>query len=161
MPTVDGANTAATNGVVLGNGGATDRMAGGSGNDRLQGMGSQNYYYGGEGNDTFIIGQRYLDTSKAIDPTSTVTYGQAANVISDMGGAGGWQADGNDFIAFSGFAAGSSITQMSSGSSATANAPNAVAFYYDLFDAGTNNHYLLVVNSVNGKALGAGDYAFY
>lgn len=149
-------------GIVQGNGGATDYVAGGSGNDKLQGNAAFNQMYGGEGNDTFIL------TAKAAYGTNGTSPGAVqgeSNVftdqfayITDFGGAGGYSASNNDFLAFSGFGKASTLTLVSTHDSGT---PGAVLLQYSLTDSNTGAVFNILINSVNGKTLGAGDFAFY
>jgi Ca2+-binding RTX toxin-like protein len=145
------AATPDSHGVVYGSG-ATETLAGGSGNDILQGGAGVDAYYGGAGNDTFIL--------KASDFSSSDHGVQA--VIYDFGGAGGWSATNNDFIALEGFGAGSTITldHVGTPDAATA-AQGASLLYYDIHDTATGNTYEILVKSMDGHQLAAGDYNFY
>lgn len=155
MATVDGVLTAPdSHGVIQGNGGEQDRLAGGSGNDRLQGHAAVNQYYGGAGNDTFIFSHKFAIESGAHQGQSLAAGDQYA-YVTDFAGAG--QA-GGDFITFSGKEwDASSLTLQQTGTSGT---PGAALYYYTIAD--TDGHvFNFAVNSLSGKALGAGDFNFY
>ena len=155
MATVDGVVTAPDiHGVVQGNGGAVDKLAGGSGNDRLEGHAAFNQYYGGAGDDTFIFSHKFAVESGAHQGQSTNFADQYA-YITDFAGAG---QVGGDFIAFSGKDWDqSSLTLEHTGTSGT---PGATLFYYSIAD--NDGHvFNFMVNSLSGQALGAGDFNFY
>lgn len=154
----DGTATAADiRGITQGDGGAMDRVStsGGDGNEKLQGNSGSNKFYGGDGSDTFIVsakGAAMASQGASLDFDDQFCY------FNDFQGAGGWSATNNDFIAFSGFGAGSYITLTHTGDSGTA---GASLYYYTITDGVSGDVVNFVVNSINGKALGAGDYAFY
>lgn len=128
------------------NGGSgTDHIDGGAGNDYINGHEGNNLLYGGAGNDTFVISLKDLAAG-------------ATNYIQDFGGAGGWNAGANDFLALTGFSAGSTLT------ATTIHAPDAkgyVLITYTLHDAATNTDYTFLLNSTSAKVLGATDYQWY
>lgn len=158
MARVDGNNQGAdSHGVVQGNGGASDRLStsGGSGKDTLEGHAAFNQYYGGEGSDTFILSAKF--SAQAHQGASTAFADQYA-YIADFQGAGGYSATNNDFLAFSGFGAGTHLDLVHTGVSGT---PGAALYYYTITDGVTGAVVNFEINSVNGRALGAGDYAFY
>ncbi len=134
---------------------ASDKMAGTGGNDKLQGNGGGDVYFGGAGNDTFIIKASALIGG----PTSTSNI-NATDVIFDFGGAGGWAASNNDFIALVGFGAGSTITFANYGHNADTTV-NMQLQYYTVHDTTTGMDATIFVKSVNGMKLVAGDFAFY
>ena len=156
--TVDGTKTAAdAHGVIQGNGGAIDKIAGAAGGDRLEGHAAFNQYYGGAGNDTFIISHQMAVRAGAHEGASTKFADEFA-YITDFGGAGGWTSTNNDFVAFTGFSAGSTLTLVSDHASGKA---GAHLLQYTITDAASGDVFNVLINSVNGKALGKGDYAFY
>ncbi len=156
MPaTVNGVPTAPdANGITQGTA-ASDKLAGTGGNDKLQGNGGGDVYYGGAGNDTFIIKASALIGG----PTSTSNI-NATDVIFDFGGAGGWVATNNDFIALVGFGAGSTISFAKYGANADTTV-NMHLQYYTVHDTTSGMDATIFVNSVNGNKLTAGDFAFY
>lgn len=159
MATVDGSVVKPdANGVIQGNGGDVDKMAGGSGNDKLEGHADFNQYYGGAGNDTFILAAKFGQTT---DAPTTVFADQAAYITDFQNASGGTNpanAPGDhDFIALTGFGEGSSVHLDHVGTSGT---NGATLYYYNIYDTHTGNYYNFLVNSLNGKALGAGDFAF-
>lgn len=130
-------------------------ISGTSGNDKLEGTGGNDLYYGGAGNDTFIV------TAASLAASTSVTNGiHAEAVIYDFGGAGGWSATNNDFLALEGFGAGSTLTFARYGGNADGSA-NTTYQYYTVHSASTGADYTIFVHSVDGKLLGAGDYNFY
>ncbi len=156
MATVDGLSTFVdANGIVQGDGGASDKIAGGAGNDRLEGHSAFTQYYGGAGSDTFILGAKFADL--AHQGASTVFADQFA-YVADFQGAGGWSATNNDFLALSGFGAGSHLDLVHTGVSGST---GATLYYYTITDGVTGHVVNFEINSTNGHALAAGDYAFY
>ncbi|MCK2057142.1 hypothetical protein [Methylobacterium sp. 37f] len=162
MATVDGQAVAPdAHGKIQGNGGDVDKMAGDSGNNQLQGHADFNQYYGGAGNDTFVLAAKYGQTTDA----ATRDFSKLATYITDFHGADGDVANsGNfgehDFINLSGFGEGSQVKMV--GEAATqANSGAAKVYYYSIFDTHTGDHYNFAVNSLNGKALGEHDFNFY
>lgn len=139
-------------GVVQGNGGAVDRISGGSGKDALQGHAAFNQYFGGSGDDGFIISDRFAVAAGAHDGAST-KYSDQFAVIFDFEGAG---MVGGDFIALTGFTPGS-LHLLGSSASST---PGANTYYYSVSD-NSGHTFNLMVNSLDGKALAAGDFSFY
>lgn len=137
--------------------GASDssKLAGTDGSDKLQGNGGGDVYYGGAGNDTFII-----KAADLISGPSQVNNIAATDVIFDFGGAGGWGASNNDFIALVGFGAGSTATFSHYGHNADTSV-NSNYQFYTVHDTTTGTDTTIFVNSLNGKLLGAGDFAFY
>lgn len=158
MATVDGVVTAPdAHGVVQGNGGASDKMAGGSGSDKLEGHAAFNQYFGGAGDDTFIISDKFANESGAHDGQSLAFADQYA-YIADFHGAGQSNGTGeNDFIAFSGDWNPASLTLEHTGTSGTG---GAVLYWYSVQD-NTGHTFNFMVNSLNGDALSAGDFQFY
>lgn len=128
---------------------------GGSTNDKLSsglstGASYKDFqqFYGGAGNDTFIL--------KAKDFGGATQYG-VSKYITDFQGAGGHSATSNDFLGLSGFGAGSSLSLVDSKPGTGAN----VILTYEITDGVSGATFKILVNSVNGQELGAGDYAFY
>ena len=145
-------------GIAHGDGGAKDTLSGTTGGDKLQGAATFNQYYGSAGNDTFIISAK---TTNLAHEGATTTFTDQAFYITDYGGAGGWSSSNNDFIAFSGFGAGTHIDLVKTSLNHSVNAPNAVLCYYTITDGVTGDVHNFMVNSTNGHVLGAGDFAFY
>lgn len=128
----------------------TNYLSGGIGNDLLQAGTGKNFMLGGvspniaalSGKDTFVV------SLKALQAGAEVT-------IYDFGGAGGYNALDNDFLALTGFSAGSSITSVVDSTAA----PDLA--YYTIHDAASAADYLIAIRSTNGNHLGAGDFNFY
>lgn len=162
MATVDGVTTAPdANGVIQGAPGQTQvdgnqKLAGGTGNDKLEGHGDFNQYYGGAGNDTFILSAKFGQTTD----TATKDFGSLAAYITDFHGAGEGSVIGheNDFLAFSGFGANSTLELLGAGKSGSGG--DAKLYYYSILDSNTGQHYNFEINSLNGKALSTQDYHF-
>lgn len=161
MATVDGVVTApSAQGIIQGNGGAEDRLAGGSGNDQLQGQAAFNQYYGGAGNDTFILSAKFAELAGAHQGQSLDFTDQFA-YITDFQGAG---VSGGDFIRFQGGLVGgtnvtwdaSSLTLEHTG----ATSASGTLYYYSVADT-AGHTFNFIINSVNHNALGAGDFNFY
>lgn len=127
-------------GAHLDGGAGTDNLNGGKGNDILQGGKGNDYMYGGGGNDTFLWLGSELDGS--------------TDKIFDFGGAG--EASG-DRLTFQGMGQGSSLSLLGQ----TNGVDGHVIYKYDLFDTATGKHNVISIESVNGKALTDGDFAFY
>jgi hypothetical protein len=127
----------------VGTAGDVDHIAGLAGDDDLIPRGaSQNYLLGGDGNDAFIIKAKDLDAG-------------AHDTIYDFGGAGGWIAGNNDFLALTGFGAGSSITSVVDSTKVDGLA------YYTVHSTTFNEDFVISIASTNGQHLAAGDFAFY
>ncbi|HZU62892.1 MAG TPA: hypothetical protein VFF98_04355 [Novosphingobium sp.] len=155
MATVNGVTVAAdTWGVVVGTGNG-DHISGGSGNDTLEGTGGNDIYYGGAGNDTFIITASSLAAS-----SGTTDNINALAVIFDFQGAGTWTSTNNDFLALTGFGAGSTLTFDHYGGTQTG-ALDVTQQYYTVHDTTTGNNYTIYIHSLDGSQIKAGDYAFY
>ena len=160
---VDGvAATPDVHGVVDGNGGAVDKISGavvgGVGqNDKLEGEAAFNQYYGGAGNDTFIISDKMAIQAGAHNGQSTAFANQFA-YISDFQKAGPNGSTGDhDFIAFTGNWIANSLHLTHTGSTS---ASGATLYYYSVSDT-TGHTFNIEINSLDGKALGAGDFKFY
>lgn len=153
MATVDGVTTGPDKyGIVQGNGGTEDRMAGGAGKDILQGHAKFNQYYGGGGDDTFKLVAKFAVAEGTHDGASLKFADQFA-YITDFAGAG---VAGGDFMAFDGFD-GTTLTQTHVGDSGTA---GAKLYYYSVEDY-AGHTFNFMVNSLNGNALTAADMGFY
>jgi len=154
MSTVDGVVKGPdAHGVVQGDGGAVDRMAGDSGSNRLEGHATLNLYFGGAGNDTFIIADKFAVAGGAVNHSTTV-FDEQTSYVNDFHGAGTSTGE-QDFIAFQDYLPGS-LTLDHTGKSGT---PGAVLYYYEVTDVAGNIHNV-IVNSLNGNPLGAGDFNF-
>ncbi|UFN50975.1 hypothetical protein LPC08_10345 [Roseomonas sp. OT10] len=132
----------------------SDKVTGTSGKDILQSGNSdgsantaQQQFFGGEGSDTFILRMKDF-----------VTDGDFYNkYVSDFQGAGGWSATNNDFVAFTGFGSGATLELVGE-----AGVPEGYVGSLLKYTVHTSTgDYNLLIHSVDGKALGAGDYAFY
>ena len=158
MAMTDGMNKSAdSHGITQGDGGAMDRMStsGGSGKDTLQGHSGHDKYYGGDGSDTFILSAK----SAALGHQgASLGFDDQFAYMADFQGAGSYSATNNDFLAFSGFGAGSHIDLVHTGTSGSV---GAVLYYYTITDGVSGAVVNFAINSTNGHALSAGDYAFY
>lgn len=133
-------------------------LHGTSGHDMLYSTGGDPTYYGGAGNDAFVIS---LATLKHSDGD---TYGgtiKADAAILDFGGAGGWSATNNDFLALTGFSAGSTFTFTEYGKHG--GAVDMTAQWYTIHDAASNTDYRIFIHSTDGHLLSkaTGDVNFY
>ncbi|TVV69971.1 hypothetical protein [Sphingomonas solaris] len=138
-------------GIIQGNGGAVDKLAGSSSNDMLQGHAAFNQYYGGAGDDTFKLVAKFANAEGTHQGVSTVFADQFA-YITDFQGAG---VSGGDFVNFTGFDASSLELTKVGGTNAS-----GTMYYYNVTDL-QGHVFNFQVNSVNGAALGAGDFGFY
>jgi hypothetical protein len=155
MATVDGVTTAPdAHGVVQGDGGAVDRMAGGAGGDRLQGHATFNQYFGYTGNDTFILSDNFAKASGAHDGVSNSFDDQYA-YITDFHGAGTSTGE-QDFVALQGFTPGTLTLQ---GTSASGSGGPALIYHYSVQDA-TGHTFNFMINSLNGIGLSQGDFQY-
>ncbi len=154
---VNGVPTPSTPQGITQSFGNGDRIAGDAHNNILQGNGGDNIYYGGAGNDTFIITADSL--MKSTGPTDNI---HASAVIFDFSDAGGWSAHNNDFLALEGFGAGSTLTFLRFGGNPDGS-PNDTYQYYTVHDTGTGNNYAIFIHSLDGSLLtqSGGDYNFY
>lgn len=137
-------------------------VSGTGGNDRLQSGGADGSsytnhqdFFGGEGSDTFIL------RAKDFDGTPTVS-----SYVEDFSGAAGsssanYSETTNDFLAFSGFGTGATLTLVETREGTVANSTDDKIFTYHILDASGSVVGAFNVQSLNGQTLGAGDYAFY
>jgi Ca2+-binding RTX toxin-like protein len=142
-------SSGSSNDVLVATGGSThldggagsDNLNGGASADILQGGRGNDFIWGGGGNDTFLFIAADLDGS--------------TDKIFDFEGAG---VDSGDRLTFYGLGEGSTFTQYGS----VLNGVNGHKIYsYDLYDTATNIHNYISIESTNGNALNASDYAFY
>jgi Ca2+-binding RTX toxin-like protein len=120
----------------------TDYIDAGAGNDHLYGGKGTDYLYGGLGNDTFKVKLSDLQAG-------------AYTTIYDFGGAGGWNAGNNDFLALVGFSAGSTLSVQKDST------VNPGLTYYTIHDQATNADFTIAIKSLNGTHVSTGDYNFY
>ena len=119
------------------------------------GTGGNDVYFGTPGhNNSFVISLANLNNSSGL--TNGVN---ADDVIYNFGGAGGWVSANNDFLALTGFSAGSTLAFSHFGESGGATNPDYQ--FYTVHDAASGDNYQIFINSVDGKLLGTGDYNFY
>ncbi len=137
-------------------------VAGTRGNDRLQSGGADGSantgyqrFFGGEGNDTFIL------RAKDFDGSTTVS-----KYVADFSGAAGsgpanYSPSTNDFLAFSGFGSGATLALVETRDGTVPSSTTDKIFTYHILDASGAVVGAFNVQSLNGQTLGAGDYAFY
>jgi hypothetical protein len=150
--TVDGVPTEPSVFGVQGNGGAVDKLAGTSSMDILQGNAAFNQYYGGGGEDLFLLAAEPAVRAGAHDGASRA-FGDQFAYLSDFEGAG---QSGGDRVVLFGFDP-ASLQVTGTGHSGT---PGATLYYYSVSDA-DGHTFNFMVNSLTGQALGAGDIEFY
>lgn len=156
MATVDGVVTAPdAHGIIQGNGGLVDKMAGDAKGNLLEGHGAFNQYWGGGGNDTFIIADKFANAGGAHNGPSTVFENQTSYITDFHGASTPHGTAEHDFIVFQDYVPGS-LTLDHTGTSGT---PGAVMYYYTVDDAQGNVHNL-IINSLDGNPLGAGDFLY-
>uniref|UniRef100_B0SXN1 Hemolysin-type calcium-binding region n=1 Tax=Caulobacter sp. (strain K31) TaxID=366602 RepID=B0SXN1_CAUSK len=119
-----------------------DNLSGTSGGDVFLPGAGTNYMLGKAGNDAFVVRLADLESG-------------AKNTIYDFGGAGGYTAGNNDFLALTGFSAGGSLVGVQD-SSVVANLA-----YYTFHDNASGHDFIIAITSTNGKHLAAGDFNFY
>lgn len=119
-----------------------DNIDGRFGNDLLYGGKGTDHLYGGLGNDTFKIKLTDLQAG-------------AYTTIYDFGGAGGYQAANNDFLALVGFSSGSTLSVLKDST------VNPGLTYYTIHDQASNTDFTIAVKSLNGTHVSTGDYNFY
>ncbi|MBR1092291.1 hypothetical protein JQ621_33010 [Bradyrhizobium manausense] len=134
-------------------GGGNDALHGAAGNDTLDGGTGVNSLYGGAGSDHFVI--------KASDLLANANAGITGtqDAIYDFSNAGHWSATDNDFVALSGFGAGSTMTF----AHYAGNGSDPTAQYYTIHDTTSGNDYTIYIHSLDGQQLSkaAGDFQFY
>lgn len=135
-----------------------------SGDDMLYGTGAASggqTYYGGAGNDSFVISLASLQAAASTTGKSYNGTIAADAAILDFGGAGGWSATNNDFLALVGFSAGSSITFDHYGK--PGGVTDVTTQFYTIHDAASNTDYSIYIHSTDGKILSkaTGDLNFY
>jgi len=127
-------------------GAGADVLVAGSGSNEMIGDNTQSVQavVGGAGNDAFVISLKSLEAG-------------GSDVIYDFGGAGGWSATNNDFIAFTGFSAGSGVTNIVDSTKVAGLA------YYTLHDAASGQDFTVAIESTDGNHLAksTGDFNFY
>jgi Ca2+-binding RTX toxin-like protein len=153
--TVNGVPTPTTPPGIVQSFGNGDRISGDGHNNILQGNGGNNKFYGAAGNDTFIITAHSLASS-----SPTTDGGPAQAVIFDFQGAGTWSPSNNDFLALTGFGAGSTLTFSHYGGNADGS-QNTHEQFYTVHSTATDANFALFINSVDGAKLAPGDYNFY
>uniref|UniRef100_B0T0R0 Hemolysin-type calcium-binding region n=1 Tax=Caulobacter sp. (strain K31) TaxID=366602 RepID=B0T0R0_CAUSK len=131
------------------------KVAGGSHNDVLTAAGGNNAFYGGSGDDTFIIQAVGLANSVG---GSTQGVG-ADSVIWDFAGAGGTPAGANDLLQLQGFGPGSTLTFLRFGG-LRAGGSDLTLQYYSVHDTTGGSNHVLFVHSLNGQLLTSADYGF-
>lgn len=152
MATVDGVKVLPdAHGVIQGNGGLVDKMAGAAGTDRLEGHALFNQYFGDGGNDTFILANKFAIGAHSGQSTA---FENQTTYITDFHGAGTSSGE-QDFVAFQDYVPGT-LNLDHVGTSGT---PGAVLYFYTVDDVAGNTHNL-IINSINGNALAQGDFAF-
>jgi hypothetical protein len=130
------------------------KIAGGSDGGALSSTGGNAQFQGGAGQDAFII------QAGALAKSSGLTNGiDADTVVFGFSNAGTWSATNNDFIALTGFGAGSTLTFDHYGQPGGVT-DNTIQFY-TVHDTTTGNDYTIYVRSLNGNLLGTGDYHFF
>lgn len=140
-------------GVIQGDGGVVDLIVGSDGvGDRLMGEAAFNRYHGGSGADTFIPSAKYAGLAGAHQGVSAAMADQFA-YIDDFAGAG---VAGGDFIALTGFKP-ATLHLEGSGSGGPG---GGMLYRYSVQDM-AGHSFNLTVNSLDGRPLGAGDFAFY
>ncbi len=143
-------------------------LNGNGGNDRLTGGWGENHISGGTGNDILQAGAGVNFMLGGVSPSDPASSGKDTFIISlnamkagaevtiyDFGGAGGYSSVDNDFVAFSGFSAGSSIASIQDSKVD----PNLA--YYTIHDALSGSDFTVAIRSTNGAHLGTGDFNFY
>ena len=127
--------------------------------DLLYGTGGDNIYYGGAGNDAFVLSAKALRASSGF---CAPDHSEIQGAIVDFSGAGGWNACNNDFIALTGFGAGSTMTLGHYGTDCYGCIDRTMQ-YYTLHDTAQNVDYTIFIHSTDGCQLSTakGDFNFY
>ena len=149
---VEGVAKLTASDFVFGHG---DTITGGAGGDSLSSLGGDNTYFGGAGSDSFVLKAKALANSTGLGAGNS----GADVAIQDFEGAGGWSATGNDFIAFTGFGAGSTLTFDHFGQTGPSTDPTLQ--FYTLHDTTSGNDYSVFIHSLDGAKIALGDFAFY
>jgi hypothetical protein len=144
VPNAQGVTVAHTAGAHVSSGENGGKLSSTSGNPTFQ---------GGAGQDGFII------QAGALAQSSGLTNGVAADaVIYGFANAGHWTASNNDFVALTGFGAGSKMTFAHYGH--VNGADDHTLQFYTVHDTATIHDYTLFVRSLDGQLLAAGDFNF-
>jgi hypothetical protein len=126
---------------------------GGDDGGRLSSTAGNPTFQGGAGQDSFII------QAGALAQSSGLTNGIDADaVIFGFANAGGWAASNNDFVALTGFGAGSTMTFAHYGH--VGGADDHTLQFYTVHDAASGADYALFIRSLDGQLLAAGDFNF-
>jgi hypothetical protein len=131
-----------------------DHVAGGSDGGAVSSTGGNSVFQGGAGQDGFVL------QASALAKSTGLTNGIDADaVIFGFGGAGGWSATNNDFLALTGFGAGSTISLDHYGK--VGGVTDTTMQFYTIHDTATGSDYTIYIRSLNGNALSAGDFHFF
>lgn len=143
-------------GIIQGDGGLVDKIAGDANNNILQGHALFNQYFGSAGNDTFVLSDHFARSDGNVSGPATDFHTQTA-YIADFHGAGTTSGE-QDFIALQGYDPGT-LQLLHTGISGT---PGAVLYYYTVNDD-HGNTFNFMINSLDGQPLDATqrDFQFY
>jgi hypothetical protein len=131
-----------------------DRIAGGSDGGALSSTAGNAQFQGGAGQDAFII------QAGALAQSCGLTNGiDADTVIFGFSNAGVWSATNNDFVSFTGFGAGSTLTFDHYGK--PGGVTDTTLQFYTVHDTTSGNDYTIYIRSLNGNQLATGDYHFF
>ncbi len=133
-------------------GDGNDRITGGNGNDEIIGGKGVDKLYGGAGNDTFAF------TAKDFDPS--LGKGIQDFIYDFKGGGSSTAGAENDFLRFTGFGEGSTLTRVTDENVNKALDKFAAGTsYYTIYDTATKQSYTLSIKD-GGNHLDSHDYAF-
>lgn len=136
----------------------SDKIGGTSAGEALVGGKGKDYFYGGGGNDAFVIKLSDMDASlNGADGLGA----KAQDVIYDFHGAGVYEAGNNDFLYLEGFGAGSTLTFVGYGYNSENPGGDIHAQFYSIHSTITGLDYIISIGSMNGNQLITGDYNFY
>lgn len=150
--TTDPDRTTANDRIYGGTG--SDRLDGRDGNDVLAGGKGVDYLYGGKGNDTFAFSVNDFDKGLGSKPQDYIWDFNGAGTSGKAAGAE------NDFLRFTGFGEGSTLTRVTDENVNKALDKFAAGTsYYTIYDTATKQSYTLSIKD-GGNHLDSHDYAF-
>jgi hypothetical protein len=114
------------------------------------------YMLGRGGNDSFHFLAKYTNNEPDAGPIDYVIY--------DFNGAGASKAGEQDFLHFTGYGEGSTITlDTSLGVNGVGQnfGTTGVYYFYKVHDTATGNDFVIKLKSMNGEKLSSSDFGFY
>lgn len=134
------------------------KTSGTAGNDQIVAGNSVgiDYMFGGAGNDSFHFLAKLTNNEVDAGPIDKTIY--------DFQGAGGSKDGADDFLHFTGYGAGSTLTlatDLGDNGVGVNYGTEGVNYFYRVWDSATGNEFVIKIKSMNGLELTSSDYGFY